>query len=73
MCASTVRVNGGEGSGYIDDGEYGRNAKFRGAIGHKNLTNVSDFVVQVCNGVHLAEKRIRCIAQVDIEVIDTYF
>ena len=31
----------------------------------------SDFVAWVCQGVHLGEKRFRCIAQVAKEAIDT--
>ena len=33
---------------------------------------MSIFVAQVCGGVHLGEKRFRCIAQLAKEAIDTY-
>ena len=40
MCAYSVRVNGGDVSGYVDYGEHGGGAKLRSAIEHKNLTTV---------------------------------
>ena len=58
MCAYPVRVNSGDVSGYVDDGEHGGGAKFRSVIEHKRLTNVSIFVARVCGGVHLSEKKI---------------
>ena len=45
MCAYSVRVNGGDVSGYVDDRGHGQDAKLRSAIEHKNLTNVS---VRLC-------------------------
>ena len=72
MCAYSVRVNGGDVSGYVDDGEHGGGTKLRSAIENKSLTNVSIFVAGVYGGVHLGEKRFRCIAQVAKQAIDTY-
>ena len=72
MCAYSVRVNGGDVSGYVDDGEHGEGTKLRSAIENKSLTNVSIFVAWVYGGVHLGEKRFRCIAQVSKQAIDTY-
>ena len=72
MCAYSVRVNGGDVSGYVDDGEHGGGTKLRSATENKSLTNVSIFVARVYGGVHLGEKRFRCIAQVAKQAIDTY-
>ena len=58
MCAYSVRLNGGDVSGYVDDGEHVGGAKLRSATEH-NLTNVSVFVAWVCGGVHLGEKKIQ--------------
>ena len=58
ICAYSVRVNGGDVSGYVDDVEHGGGAKLRNAIEHKSLTNVSIFVAQVSGGVSLGEKNI---------------
>ena len=70
MCAYSVRVNGGDVSGYVDDGGHGEGAKLRSAIENKSLTNVSVFVAWVYGRVHLGEERFRCIAQMAMEGID---
>ena len=73
MCAYPVGVNGGDVSGCVHDGEHGEGTRFKSAIEHKNLTNVLVFVAWVHGGVHLGEKRLRCIAQVAQKAIDTVF
>ena len=65
MCTYSVRVNGGDVSGYVDDREHGGGAKLRSAIEQNYITNVSMFVTWVYAGVPLGRKRCRCIAQVD--------
>ena len=64
ICVYSVGVNGGDASGYVDDGEHGGGSKLRSVIEHRNLINVSISVVWVNGGVHFSEKRFRCIAQV---------
>ena len=59
MYACTVRVNGGDVSGYVDVGKHGRGAKLRSALKQKILTNMSVFVAWVCGGVLLGEKSIQ--------------
>ena len=44
MCSYIVRVNGGDVSGYMDDGEQGGCVRLRSVKEHKHLTNVAALV-----------------------------